>query len=99
MNYMDYTCEERERERERGRERERKLESEREMERERDGDIWLIIFLPSTHHRSLLRKLQAHDIEPHEFGQVFIRTVCTLLHMYMYIHAHVHACTCTMWQS
>ena len=29
--------------------------------------------------RSLLKKLQTHDTEPHEFGQVFIRTVHTII--------------------
>ena len=66
----------------RGREREREGERERERERERES---LNHSFLSTHCRSLLKRLRAHDTDPHEFGQVFIRTVCK----------HTTTCTCT----
>ena len=49
-------------------------DSEREIQRARERENYLSSFPIS---RSLLKKLQAHDTEPHEFGQVFIQTVHT----------------------
>ena len=62
-------------------------EGERERERERES---FHSFL-STHCRSLLKRLRVHDTDPHEFGQVFIRTVRkhTTTHVRVHVHMHV----------